>query len=285
MKTVRKWGAAPFMWIKGRTLYVSMPFTWLAPQIRKMISSRSFEWDSVIIGGPGAYLVEYFYPDFWEGLPVTIGRDMPGIMQRINPLATRTTTGCIRLCRFCAIGQGIVEPGGLVELTDWPDLPVIADNNPLAASQRHFDRVIDRLIPHGWSDFEQGLDVRLLTEYHARRIAEIKKPIVRLALDSMRYSEQWGLALERLRVAGLSKHAIKSYALIGFDSDPGEAWERCNFIDGLGIQVLPMWFHRLDALKHNKVISEQEKLGWTDYERRRIMQWFYQHKKAVLGRL
>ena len=26
---------------------------------------------------------------------------------------------------------------------------------------------------------------------------------------------------------------------------------------------------------------EQAEGGWTDYERRKIMQWFYQHKEAV----
>jgi hypothetical protein len=29
------------------------------------------------------------------------------------------------------------------------------------------------------------------------------------------------------------------------------------------------------------VTKDQEKNGWTDYERRRLMQWFYQHKQAV----
>ena len=68
-------------------------------------------------------------------------------------------------------------------MEDWPDLPVLCDNNLLAAPLSHFDKVIDRLIRHGWCDFNQGVDARLLTDYHARRIAEIKQPQVRLAFD------------------------------------------------------------------------------------------------------
>lgn len=93
--------------------------------------------------------------------------------------------------------------------------------------------------------------------------------------------EDWEQAFDRLRSAGVTKKSIRSYALIAFDSDPAEAWERCKWIEAHGIKPLPMWFHRLDALAHNVVTPEQTALGWTDYERRRIMQWFYQHKEAV----
>jgi hypothetical protein len=42
-----------------------------------------------------------------------------------------------------------------------------------------------------------------------------------------------------------------------------------------------MWFHELTALERNIVTDRQKELGWNDYERRKLMQWFYQHKKAV----
>jgi hypothetical protein len=199
----------------------------------------------------------------------------------VNPLATRTTTGCRGGCPYCGIGKGLIEPGGFQELEDWPDLPMLNDNNVLAASQSHFDRVIDRLKVHGWADFEQGLDPACLTEYHAGRLAEIKKPMIRLALDRLVKKEVWEVAWENLRRAGVTKASIRSYALIGFDSDPSEAWSRCEWIEGHGIKVLLMWFHELNSLEHNIVTEKQLALGWTDYERRRIMQWFYQHKKAV----
>ena len=102
-----------------------------------------------------------------------------------------------------------------------------------------------------------------------------------LALDSPKTRDAWDTAYELLRSAGINKANIRSYALIAFDSDPSEAWERCEWIEAHGIKPLPMWYHRLDALRHNIVTEQQKTLGWTDYDRRKIMQWFYQHKEAV----
>jgi hypothetical protein len=276
------WPKKPYSWIVDRILHISIPFTWNLPGIRSMLQQRSFFWDCAVIGGPAIELL----PDFFDDIEyVTIGHSYSGVLQKINPLATRTTTGCIRHCKYCAIGTGKVESGGLKCLDDWPDLPLICDNNLLAAPIEHFDKVVNRLKKHDGVDFNQGLDSRLLTDYHANRIKEIsglKKRGIRLALDDMIYSDIWGTAVEKLKHAGIAKRNISSYALIGFNSDPSEAWARCEWIEKQGPMVLPMWFHKLDQLERNIITPEQESLGWNDYERRKIMQWFYHHKRAVV---
>ena len=88
-------------------------------------------------------------------------------------------------------------------------------------------------------------------------------------------------AFEILRSAGIPKYRIRSYCLIGFDDDPGEARGRCEWVEIFGVKALPMWFHELDAMSPNIVTDKQKALGWNDYERRKIMQWFYQHREAV----
>jgi hypothetical protein len=265
----------PTRWIDGNTLFVSVPFTWNLPALLTEFKQRSLLWSHALVGGPAVRLM----PNFFSGLDyVMSGEHHPGAIKRINPFATFTSRGCIRKCGFCAVPKC---EGDLLELPDWPDKPVILDNNLLATSPAHFDRVIDRLIRHGWADFNQGLDARLLTSYHAQRISEIGKPMVRLALDNERYSGDWDRALETLARAGIAKSNIRSYALCGFDSGPDEAWRRCEFVERKGIKVLPQWFHELDALKANQVTEKQTALGWDDYERRRIMQWYYKRKKAV----
>lgn len=273
------WPKTYTAWTEGRILYLSIPFTWSLPLIKEELLQKSLFWDRVVVGGPAVQLI----PDFFSGSPyVTVGSHMPGVLQKVNPMATRTTVGCVNKCAFCGVPK--IE-GVFTELPDWPDLPIICDNNLLAASVEHFDRVIDRLIVHGWVDFNQGLDARLLTEHHAGRIAEITRPMIRLALDSMAMADEWVCAFKRLRSAGIPLKSIRSYALIGFDTGPDEAWERCRFIESHGIKVLPMWFHRLDALLKNTVTARQVELGWSYYEYRRIMQWFYQHKNAVPPKL
>ena len=225
MKSSSRWPKRPTTWIADRVLYISVPFTWNMPGIRRLLRSSSYLWDNVVIGGPGVYLTLHYSPGFLDGIPcVKVGDSYPGVLQRVNPLATRTTTGCLFQCVFCGVGNGVIEPGGFRELPDWPDLPVITDNNLLAASEKHFDRVIDRLklsgvgngviepggfreLPDwpdlpvitdnnllaasekhfdrvidrlkliGWADFEQGLDPRLLTDYHAGRSPRYQTPL------------------------------------------------------------------------------------------------------------
>lgn len=267
------WFIEPISWIRNNVRYISVVFTWDLEKVKQQLG-----WSKVVIGGPALKLLPDYFKDYKD---IEVRQDINGMLQRYNPNATKTSTGCIRSCKFCAVPE--IE-GNLLELEDWPDLPVICDNNLLATSIEHFDRVINKLKSHNKVDFNQGLDARLLTKYHAERISEIKglkKRGVRLALDNTNYSDTWSEALSNLRSAGVAKKKISSYALIGFDGDPSEAWARCEWIENQGVQVLPMWFHELDAPKKNYVTNDQYDFGWDNYERRRIMQWFYQHKKAI----
>ena len=273
MKTVT-WSKRPTTWIENHTLYISIPFTWHLPQVKRSLMQQSFLWRHVVVGGPALFLMPSFFD---ECLHVTAQRSCPGVLQRVHPFATRTTTGCPNRCQFCGVNQIC---GTFQEFEDWPDFPILIDDNLLASSLTHFDRVIDRLINWEWVDFNQGLDSRLLTEYHAQRLAQIQKPMVRLALDSMDSADAWDIAFERLRHVGIAKANIRSYALIAFNSDPSEAWRRCEWIESHGIKVLPMWYHPLDALQKNQVTPHQRELGWTKYEQHRIMQWYYHHKNA-----
>jgi len=275
------WKAGIVTWEDADTLCISVVFTWHLPTARKYAEAMNHR--RVRIGGPAVALM----PHFFFGSSAEIGGDYPGVLQRWNRLATRTSIGCIRMCKFCSVpnveGKQALEQFGKrqVELPDWPDLPVISDNNLLANSVGHFDRVCDRLERWGWCDFNQGTDARLVTEHHAERIARIKQPMVRLALDSMSYVDAWDRALDRLLHAGVAKRNIRTYALMGFGTSPEQCWQTCEYIEKRGIKPLPMWFHELDALERNIVTPRQAELGWNDYERRRLMQWFYQHKEAV----
>lgn len=282
------WPKKSTQWIENRTLYISIPFTWNLPIVKAELSQGSLFWDKVVVGGPAISLMPHFFNDLER---ISIGSwHLPKVLQRVNPLATKTTMGCVRRCQFCAVPK-IESPyfkSGFKELDDWPDLPILVDNNLLAASKKHFNRVIDRLKMHklpldsngSTADFNQGLDARLLTKHHAERIAEIKRPLVRLAFDSWGSTDKWISAFEILRKAGLPKRSIRSYVLIGFGSGIKDAWERCEYVNSFGIKALPMWFHELDALKRNIVTEDQNNLGWTDVDRKLIMQYYYQRGKG-----
>jgi hypothetical protein len=281
------WQKGILSWDDAGTLCISVVFTWHLPLARKY--AESMRHRRVRIGGPAVALM----PQFLFGCGAEIGGNYPGVLQKFNPLATRTSVGCIRMCEFCSVpiieGAPTLAQFGRrqAELPDWPDLPVIADNNLIANSIEHFDKVCDRLEKHEWCDFNQGTDARLLTDHHAERIARLKRPVVRLALDAMSYADKWEAALERLLRAGVKKHSVRTYVLMAWGpsgttpTSPDECWKVCEFVQARGIKPLPQWFHELDALEHNIVTDKQAAAGWTDYERRRLMQWSYQHKKAA----
>jgi len=270
-KEKAKWPCSSTYWIEDRVLNVSIPFTWELPIVKSNIIQRSCFYDSVIVGGPAVSLVPMWFNDVDF---VSTGRNSPNVLQKINPFATRTTEGCPRKCGFC--GVKVIEPEWK-ELDDWPDLPILCDNNILAASVGHFDRVCDRLEQWGWCDFNQGIDARLLTSYHAERFKRIGKPVLRLAFDNDNMKDEWMQAYEILRSVGIAKSRIRSYVLIGFNDNPDSAWRRCNFINALGIKPLPMWHHTLDQLQPNIVREDQINLGWTNAERKHIMRFFYYH--------
>lgn len=269
------WPKGPTYWTEGRSLFVSVPFTWNLPELKPRLSLIASGYDSVRVGGPAVDLL----PDFLAGIPgVILGGQLERVLERVHPMATRTTLGCVNRCGFCGIGTGKIEKGGFQELEDWPDKPILCDNNLLAASQGHFDRVMDRLEKWGWADFNQGLDARLLTPFHAERLARIGKPTCRLALDSWAVADAWEDAFRNLRAAGVILKNISSYVLVGFTDTPKDAWTRCNWVEAHGIHPLPMWFHPLAALRRNQVTEQQKRKGWTDQERKEIMQFFYKRK-------
>lgn len=218
-----------------------------------------------------ALMPEYF---IGRSVQVVVEKHMHGVLQRVNPLATRTTEGCPNKCKFC--GVKIIEPVWR-ELKDWPDNPILCDNNLLAASPDHFDRVMDRLEKHGWCDFNQGLDCRLLTPYHAERIGRIRKAIVRLALDSTSLVDEWLFAANLLHKNKTAKNRIRTYVLCGFNDDPANAWQRCEFVDSWGALPCPQWFHDLNAMEFNTVTDEQKRHGWTKAKRTHLMRHFYRH--------
>jgi hypothetical protein len=277
------WPKKPLVWVDAGVLYISVSFTWQLPEVRRWLLEgdlfRRYDPPVVRIGGPAVDLMPEFLP---RPRNVFVGGWLPGVLQRANPLATRTTRGCPRHCAFCGIGRGKIEPGPFEELEDYPVLPIVCDNNFLAASERHVDRVCRELREvWGWADFNQGLDARLLTPAKAEAIANIGKVQWRFAMDDMTPESRDAIneAGNQMVFLRVPYARVSAYALIGFADGPEEAWSRCRWLEGRGIRPYPMWYHALDALEYNTVTAAQEELGWTDAERKALMGWYYQHRR------
>lgn len=247
------WKTGYVEWFKGNVAYLSIVFSWhLQQAYSRAVWLRQMGY-KVRAGGPA---VDYD-PSFFSGIAITSGA--ADALMRHNPNATFTSRGCSNHCPFCIVPH--IE-GDLVELDGWPIKQIVCDNNLLACSKKHFDRVIDCLKPLTDVDFNQGLDARLLTPHHADRLTEINTKCIRLAWDNTRLESQFMRAFEMLRRAGIPASHIRAYVLIGFNDTPEDALHRLETVRSLGAWPNPMRYQPLDARMKNRYTAP----GWTHTE-------------------
>ncbi len=252
------WRKGIAAWRMGKALYLSVPFTWLLPEARRLAREHH---GPVYAGGPAVDLM----PGYLSASAI-IGEPCPvPPLAMHNPLATFTTRGCPNRCPFCAVPR--IE-GPFRELADWPVRPIVCDNNLLASSRRHFDTVIDRLKALPWVDFNQGLDARLFTPHHARRIAELKAAKVRFAFDSVASESAVADAVALARRHGLRDLGV--YVLIGYADTPDDARYRLEAVRSWGIRPNPMRYQPLDALQRDAYVAP----GWTERELKRMTRYY-----------
>lgn len=260
------WQKSPLIWHEGSTEYISVVFTWDLPKVQARIRQRTFGVGRYVAGGPAVKML----PQYFDGDPVEIQDDYPGVLQKHNPLATWTSQGCPNKCGFCAVDK--IHPE-FREIENFPVAPMVCDDNLLACSEKHFDEVIDKLKAANftWFDFNQGLDVRLLTKYHARRFAELKNPIIRLAWDNTTGEDYICGAIVNLIKAGVRRRNIRCYVLIGYEDSPGYAEYRLVMLRyAYGIMPNPMRYQPPGCLKKNEYVAP----NWSHYELDRFMSYW-----------
>lgn len=250
-------------WTEGKTAFLSVVFSWnLQEAYQRACFWRAMGY-RVIAGGPAVA----YNPTFLSGVAL-VPQNYPIIaLPYHNPDATRTTMGCPRKCPFCIVS---IAEGEFREIEHWTPRSILCDNNLLASSRRHFDRVMDRLKPLKGVDFNQGLDARFLTSYHAQRIAELDIRCVRLAWDYTGMENAFMGAFERLMTAGIPSNMIRVYVLMGFKDDPEDALYRLETIKELGAWPNPMRYQPLDVKERNGYVGP----NWTDRELKRFMRYW-----------
>lgn len=264
------WAKGIVEWLNDGAVYLSIPFTWNLPEAYSRCVWYHQLGYEVYAGGPAVSLM----PAYLSGM-ANIGGEMDAL-RRHNPDATFTSRGCIRKCKFCAVPK--IE-GELLELSDWEPRPIVCDNNLLACSRKHFDAVVDRLKPVKAIDFNQGLDARLLKEYHIGRLQELDLKTIRLAWDNVYLEESVRDAIRRLLAAGFPAQKIRCYVLVGFDDTPQDALYRCETLKGQGILPNVQRYQPLDALQKNCFVGDNwTKRGLADFCR-------YWNRQVWLGHI
>ncbi len=192
------------------------------------------------------------------------------------------TRGCVRKCPFCAVP--IIEPeySGYVPLKE--KLQVIAkkygekkdlmllDNNVLASDS--FSKIIDEIVESGfykgaklgkrnrYVDFNQGIDLRLLTKEKMAQLARLPIKPLRIAFDHYSLKDSYIQKVEWAAEYGLLN--LSNYILYNFKDTPREFYERLKvnieLNERLGTKIFsfPMKYVPLTA-KDRKFVGE----NWT----------------------
>ncbi len=244
---IYQWRKGLATWADGRKLYISVPFTWLVEDARKLAK----KWDGdVVIGGPGIMEPSQFI----EFEPVFLH----------NPCATFTTRGCPNACSFCAVPK---LEGDLKEIPDFRPAPLICDNNLLAASKKHIERVVAKIKQFPFVDFNQGLEARLFTSEVADLLGTLRCK-VRFAFDDWNCEAVVKDAVELCR--SCTTKDIGIYCLIGYDDDPESARARLELVRSWGVLPNPMRYQTLDAKKKNEYVHP----NWTEKKLAATMRYY-----------
>lgn len=154
------------------------------------------------------------------------------------------TRGCVRKCSFCVVPK--IEPTFVHyislkkqvkeiknEYGDKKDL-LLLDNNILASSE--FDKIVEEIKEIGfykgatlnkrrrYVDFNQGVDLRLLTKAKMARLAELPIKPLRIAFDHIKLKDQYIKCIEWAAEFGLRN--LSNYILYNFIDLPEDLYER-----------------------------------------------------------
>ena len=221
----------------------------------EIYSSIVFDWHK-----HNADSLRFYYPnakidvggsgyDLSKSLPAEIDEQKPdySLYPGMDYDLGFTSRGCIRNCPFCVVPA---KEGGFKTYChpsyfhDPAHKSIVLMDNNILASREWFLDVTDWILKNNLTvDFNQGLDLRLVTPEIAERIAELKpRNHWRFAFDSLAVRDPVLRGLFYLKDAGVNlRHKSVVYVYTDGDADFNSALERCNILHNLGIMPYPMF--------------------------------------------
>lgn len=185
-------------------VHVSVTFTWDVAKAERLTK----EWDSyglVKMGGPAC--------------GNTPGDFVPGMYLKKGVVIT--SRGCPNRCAWCLVS---VREGPLWELPI-TDGHIVQDNNLLACSEPHIERVFEMLSRQKKAAvFSGGLESGRVTEEIAKRLSRIRVKAIWLSYDGPGRLRQLADAVAHL-APYFSREKIRCYVLIGYKGDTLQAAE------------------------------------------------------------
>lgn len=214
------------------------------------------------------YEIEHIYPDY----------SLYGITDTAYGFLTR---GCPRGCAFCHVeakeGRASRKVADLNEFWNGQKNIVLCDPNILACKQ--WKELLQQLIDsNAWVDFNQGLDIRLMTTEKAEMLKQIKTKNLHFAWDRYEEKEKILPKFQMFKeISGIDFRKLTVYVLCNFDTVIEQDLERIYLLRDLGFTPYVMIYDKQNAPEkirdlqrwcNNKIIFRTVQ-NFNDYDRKK----------------
>ena len=195
---------------------------------------------------------------------------LPDVVEAIRPRLNFgfTTRGCFRGCPFCVAwikeGLEVRVIGDLYSLWDGQARKVVILDNNILAIPEHFEVVCRQAQENNIQlDFNQGLDIRLMTEHLARVLAATKTRRIRFAFDDPALEGVIREKVAMLRtVPAFARRDFMFYVLMGFKGDIDDDLHRLHVLKELGCRGYGMRHSNMPKDRRRSEVMRWANLPW-----------------------
>lgn len=244
-------------------VYMSKVFTFTNDYVYSINAKK------IIRGGTG-----YFYPDGGERLPQEIEHTYPDYSLYGDDGIARgfLTRGCPRGCEFCIVknkeGRKSIQVANLEEFWSGQKNIMLYDPNILACNewQNLFEQLVES---KSIIDFNQGLDVRMMTEEKIAYLNAMRIKRVHLAWDNPNedLTAQFEFFTKHYKRKSVSGKVV--YVLVNFNSTIEQDLYRIYTLRRLGYDPYVMIYEKATASEEVKRMARwvNNRFIWRKVER------------------
>lgn len=199
--------------------------------------------------------IEHIYPDYslYQHEEVEYDEETGEKFTRTVGMTVDTaygflSRGCPRGCDFCHVeakeGRRSIKVADLSEFWNGQKNIVLCDPNILAC--RQWKDLLQQLIDSkAWVDFNQGLDIRLMTEEKAEMLGKIKQKNLHFAWDRYEDKDKIVPKFEMFkRITGIDYRKLGVFVLCNFDTTLEQDLERIYTLRDLGFSPYVMLYNK-----------------------------------------